>query len=59
MHIRCGLLLPMFHGLCLCVGHNCELYTISETNGDVVWCMDLGGTKEPWCTDPPGEGAIY
>jgi len=37
---RCGLLLPMFCGLCFCV-------SVCWTNPDAVWGADLGMPKEP------------
>jgi len=60
VHI-CGLLLPMFRGLCVClhvrvcisVEHKHEPYRNGLTNRDAVWNVDSGGPKKrSWGPDP-------
>jgi len=62
-NIRFGLLLPVFHGLCVCVS-DCLFTAVSPTkmgsDQGAVW--DSGGPWEPcisWSPDPPQEGAIW
>jgi len=59
---RCGLLLLMFCGLCVCiclsvtvcVGHNCEPYKNGLNDQDAVRSVDSGVPKEPCIRWGPG-----
>ena len=44
--ISCGLLLPMWRGLCVSVGHGREPYRNGWTNRDDVSDVDLGAPKD-------------
>jgi len=53
---RCGILIPMFHGLCVCLSvvHNHESYKNWWTNYDAVWFVKLGGPTGPCFSAGPG-----